>query len=98
MTLDTPAADAMYAQVVASLADMDPAGIGARVHAQLTRLDERKTFEVTAKDASRADLVQLAARTIVRARLSTRLPSIVISSIAPAESWNAPPKVGTRDR
>jgi hypothetical protein len=54
---------------------MDLAGIGARVHAQLTRLDDRKIFEAASKDASRDDLVHLAARTIVRVRLSTRPPS-----------------------
>jgi hypothetical protein len=75
MTIETPEADAMYTQVVTSLREMDLAGIAARVHAQLTRLDDRKIFDAVSKDASRDDLVHLAARTIVRARLATRPPS-----------------------
>jgi len=71
MTFKTPDADAMYAQVVATLTNLNAAYICTTVHAQLTRLDDRKAFEAAVKDASRDDLVPLAARSIVRARLST---------------------------
>jgi hypothetical protein len=74
-TLNTPDVDSMCAQVVATLKDMNAAEICAAVNAQLTRLDDRKIFEaITTKDAARDDLVHLAARTIVRARLSSRPP------------------------
>ena len=74
MIPNTPAADAMYAQVVATLRNLNAAHICTIVHAQLTRIDDRRTFEMAAKDASRDDLLPLAARSIVRARLSTLPP------------------------
>jgi hypothetical protein len=76
MALETPAADALYAQVVAKLSHMNTAEIRALVHAQLTRIDDRQLFEAISTDASRDDLVPLAARTIVRARISTRPPPL----------------------
>jgi hypothetical protein len=72
MTVKTPDADAMVAQVVVTLKDMNAAEICAAVHAQLTRLADRKAFEAASKDASRDALIRLAARTIVQA---IRLPS-----------------------
>jgi hypothetical protein len=70
MTLKPPNAAAMYARVVASLKDMNLEEICATVHVQLTRLDDRKMFDVTSKGKSRDELVVLAARAIVHARLS----------------------------
>lgn len=75
MTVKTPDLDAMVAQVMASLKDMTTAELCAAVHAQLTRLADRKAFEAASNNASRDDLIHLAAKTIVHARLSIRPPS-----------------------